>query len=96
MQLSENDFGRHSIHCDVTPHFATEMNAMNNSRRRRRERQQPDANSYLPSPEEVRNMCDRIQKGWNTNEREKRSNYKQAHWSAPMVSAPDMGVNLEA
>jgi hypothetical protein len=69
---------------------------MNNSRRRRRERQQPDANSYLPSLEEVRSMCDRIQKGWNPNEREKRSSYKQAHWSAPVVNVPDMGgVSLE-
>lgn len=68
---------------------------MSNSRRTRRGRQQVDANSYLPSPEEVRLMCDRIQKGWTTNEREKRTTYKQAHWSAPVVHAPDMGVNLD-
>jgi hypothetical protein len=78
---------------------AFEMNhprAANPSRRRRRNHQQPDANSYLPSPEEVRSMCDRIQKGWNTNEREKRSSYKQAHWTAPMVSAPELGGGFEA
>jgi hypothetical protein len=70
---------------------------MKNSQRRRRRPQMPGANSYLPSQEEVRIMCDRIQKGWNTNEREKRSSYKQAHWSAPVVNVPDLGgVRLEA
>jgi|GEM_PF-5230335 len=69
---------------------------MNNPRTRRRAHQTPDANSYLPSPEEVRRMCDHIQHGWTTNEREKRSNYRQSQWTAPIVNVPDFGVMLES
>ncbi len=68
---------------------------MNNHRRRRPAHQAPDANSYLPSPDEVRRMCDRIQSRWSRNEREKRSNYKHAQWTAPTVSAPDFSASLE-
>jgi hypothetical protein len=69
---------------------------MNNPRRRRRDHQAPDSNSYLPSPEEVRRMCNHIQDTWSPTEREKRSRYKQGDWTAPVVSAPDFGLNVEA
>lgn len=50
---------------------------------------------YLPSSHDIRQACDRIQKGWSERERRKRAGWIEGgHWSPPLVEADSMLYDL--
>lgn len=63
------------------------------TRTRRRAADRPAA--YLPTPDEVRRMCDDIQSHWSDTERAKRWIAKPRHWTPQVVRAADLGIGLE-
>jgi hypothetical protein len=46
---------------------------------------------YLPSPQEIREACRKIQAGWSAHERAQRwTGPRRQHWEFPLVAARDL------
>jgi hypothetical protein len=53
----------------------------------------PERNGgWLPTPEEIREQCLRLQQGWTERQRELRSCYDSPGWSVPIVSSSELSL----